>query len=104
MDRVAAKVAQEIGVLFEHDDIDPRARQQEPSIIPAGPPPATQQRVETARQRGLLADRQIVLGRQYSASSRRRTPRSLSSPGKAFLIQSMRLSEGCGAAGGGETF
>src|SRR5262249_52714379 len=29
MDRVAAKVSQEIGVLFEHDDINAHARQQE---------------------------------------------------------------------------
>ena len=30
MDRVAAKIAQEVGVLFEHKDVDPRAGEQKP--------------------------------------------------------------------------
>ncbi len=29
MDRVAAKIAQEVGVLFQHHDVDPGPRQQE---------------------------------------------------------------------------
>jgi hypothetical protein len=29
VDRVAAEVAEEVGVLFQHDDIDTRARQQQ---------------------------------------------------------------------------
>ena len=46
MDGVAAKVAQEVGVLLEHDDVDAGARQQEAEHQPAGPPPTMQQRVE----------------------------------------------------------
>ncbi|HXM20683.1 MAG TPA: hypothetical protein VN948_05405 [Terriglobales bacterium] len=43
MNGVAPEVAQEIGVLLENYDVDAGARQQKPSIMPAGPPPATQQ-------------------------------------------------------------
>ena len=37
MDGVAAKVAQEVGVLLEHDDVDAGARQQEAEHKPARP-------------------------------------------------------------------
>ena len=39
MDRVAAKVAQEIGVLFEHQHRDPGARQQQPEHHAGGAAP-----------------------------------------------------------------
>jgi hypothetical protein len=41
MDGVAAEVAEEVGVLFKNDDGDAGTRQEHPSIMPAGPPPAT---------------------------------------------------------------
>ena len=44
---VAAEVAKEIGVLFQHDGIDAGSRSRKPSIMPAGPPPAMQQRVSS---------------------------------------------------------
>ena len=37
MDRVAAEVAQEVTVLFQHHDLDPRARQQEAQHHAGGP-------------------------------------------------------------------
>jgi hypothetical protein len=42
MDRVAAEVAQKVGVLLQHQHVHAGARQQQASIIPAGPPPAMQ--------------------------------------------------------------
>ena len=45
MDRVAAKIAEKIRVLFEDDNFDPARARRKPSIIPAGPPPAMQQRI-----------------------------------------------------------
>jgi hypothetical protein len=42
VDRVAAEIAEEIGVFFQHDNVNARARQQKSHIIPAGPPPAMQ--------------------------------------------------------------
>jgi len=45
MDRVAAEVAQEIGVLLQHRHVDAGTREQKASIMPAGPAPAMQQRV-----------------------------------------------------------
>jgi len=46
VNRVAAEVPQEVGVLLQDEDVDAGAGEEQPSIIPAGPPPATQQRVE----------------------------------------------------------
>ena len=37
MDRVAAEIAEEIGVLFQHHDIDAGARQQQPGHHPGRP-------------------------------------------------------------------
>ena len=45
MHRVAAEVAQEVGMLLEHDVVTPARASRKPSIIPAGPPPTMQQRV-----------------------------------------------------------
>ena len=42
MDRVAAKIAEEILVLLEHRTLTPARARSTPSIIPAGPPPAMQ--------------------------------------------------------------
>ena len=42
MDRVAAEVAQEVRVFFEHDDVDAGTGQQQAKDHPAGPPPAMQ--------------------------------------------------------------
>ena len=43
MDRVAAKVAQEVGMLFEYARRTPARARSSPAIIPAGPPPTMQQ-------------------------------------------------------------
>lgn len=45
MDRVAAEITQKIRVFFEHENVNALARKRRPSITPAGPPPAMQQRV-----------------------------------------------------------
>src|SRR5579862_2785967 len=37
MDRVAAEIAEEIGMFFEHDDVDASARQKQPGHHPGGP-------------------------------------------------------------------
>src|SRR3546814_15080623 len=37
MDRVAPEIAEEIGVLFEHDRLDPGAREQQPRNHPRRP-------------------------------------------------------------------
>ncbi len=46
MDRVAAEIAQEIGMLFEDQHGTPARASSRASIMPAGPPPAMQQRTE----------------------------------------------------------
>jgi len=40
-----AEVAEEVGVFFEDEDVYACAGEEEPSIMPAGPPPTMQQRV-----------------------------------------------------------
>ena len=39
MHGVAAEVAEEVGMLFEHRDLVPARANSNPSTIPAGPPP-----------------------------------------------------------------
>ena len=46
MNGIAAKIAQEIAVLFQHQDLTPARASRYPSIMPVGPPPAMQQRTE----------------------------------------------------------
>ena len=45
MDGVAAEVAQEVGVLLQHDHIDAGTGEQEAEHHPGGPPPAMAHRV-----------------------------------------------------------
>ena len=54
MHGIAAKIAEEIGVLFQHDRVDAGAASRYPSIMPAGPPPTMQQRVVIVRRAGLF--------------------------------------------------
>ena len=44
---VAAEVAQEVGVLLQHRDLDAGAGHEQPRTIPAGPPPTTRQVVRS---------------------------------------------------------
>lgn len=44
MNGVAAEVVQEVGVLLQNQDLNSGPRQQNLSIIPAGPPTTIQQR------------------------------------------------------------
>ena len=39
--RVAAEIAEEVGVLLEHQTLQPARANSSPAIIPAGPPPTT---------------------------------------------------------------
>src|SRR6516225_2012329 len=48
MDRVAAEIAQEVSMFFEHQYGNSGSSQKEPSIMPAGPPPGMQHRTETS--------------------------------------------------------
>ena len=41
VDRVAAEIAQEVGVLLQDQHVTPARANSSPSIIPAGPPPDT---------------------------------------------------------------
>ena len=45
MDGVAAEIAEEILMLFQHETSTPARASRKPSIMPAGPPPTMQQRV-----------------------------------------------------------
>ena len=64
MDRVAAEVAEEVGVLLQHHTSIPARASRKPSIIPAGPPPAMQQVVR--RDRGVWGV--SVMGGTFSFS------------------------------------
>ena len=47
MDRVAAKIPEEVAVLFQHHDVDAGPREQKAEHHAAGPPPTMQQRVSS---------------------------------------------------------
>ena len=66
MNRVAAKIAEEVGVLLQHHDMNAGARQQKSEHHPAGPPPAMQHCVEIVE----LAMFACSAGLAYSPCSR----------------------------------
>ena len=70
MNRVAAKIPQKIRMLFQHHNVDAGACQQEPSIIPAGPPPAMQHRTRMGIKRRLSFERIFVAAEWRRADAR----------------------------------
>ena len=73
MNRVAAKVAQKVGVLFQHETSTPARASNRPSIMPAGPPPATQQLIEMLSVANASL-REFRAGRRSAGSAVRSMP------------------------------
>jgi hypothetical protein len=64
VDRVAAEIAEEVGVLFEHPDRHPARANSSPAIMPAGPPPT------------MIRSRSAIYGPKFMEVSGKLRPRA----------------------------
>ena len=105
MNRVTAEIAEEVRMLLQHHDTDSGAGQQNPSIIPAGPPPAIQHCVamlESAIPVSLDGryrfGRTVVLVRAAcNGQSRTRLRQARARPGRGLVRPVVSIDRGAGA-------